>query len=92
MKVVGRNNPCPCGSGKKYKECCLNKSAFVVKPSNQPEVIDNHLVSSNGKTWGKRPGLLAVQLHYVKPEDVDSQIDGIFKEIFDCLKETKYQN
>jgi preprotein translocase subunit SecA len=22
---VGRNDPCPCGSGKKYKQCCLNK-------------------------------------------------------------------
>ena len=22
---VGRNDPCPCGSGKKYKKCCLNK-------------------------------------------------------------------
>ncbi len=20
----GRNDPCPCGSGKKYKKCCLN--------------------------------------------------------------------
>ena len=20
---VGRNDPCPCGSGKKYKQCCL---------------------------------------------------------------------
>lgn len=24
-KKVGRNDPCPCGSGKKYKQCCLNK-------------------------------------------------------------------
>jgi len=23
---VGRNDPCPCGSGKKYKKCCLNKA------------------------------------------------------------------
>jgi preprotein translocase subunit SecA len=23
-KKVGRNEPCPCGSGKKYKKCCLN--------------------------------------------------------------------
>lgn len=23
---VGRNDPCPCGSGRKYKHCCLNKS------------------------------------------------------------------
>ena len=22
---VGRNEPCPCGSGKKYKKCCINK-------------------------------------------------------------------
>jgi preprotein translocase subunit SecA len=22
---VGRNEPCPCGSGKKYKKCCLLK-------------------------------------------------------------------
>lgn len=21
----GRNDPCSCGSGKKYKQCCLNK-------------------------------------------------------------------
>lgn len=21
----GRNDPCPCGSGKKYKQCCLSK-------------------------------------------------------------------
>ena len=22
---IGRNDPCPCGSGKKYKKCCMNK-------------------------------------------------------------------
>jgi preprotein translocase subunit SecA len=22
QKAVGRNDPCPCGSGKKYKSCC----------------------------------------------------------------------
>jgi uncharacterized protein YecA (UPF0149 family) len=23
LPKVGRNDPCPCGSGKKYKKCCL---------------------------------------------------------------------
>ncbi len=23
---IGRNDPCPCGSGKKYKKCCLSKA------------------------------------------------------------------
>ena len=26
IKKIGRNEPCPCGSGKKYKKCCLDKS------------------------------------------------------------------
>lgn len=25
MGKIGRNAPCPCGSGKKYKKCCLSK-------------------------------------------------------------------
>ena len=25
MAKPGRNDPCPCGSGKKYKRCCLDK-------------------------------------------------------------------
>ena len=25
MAKIGRNAPCPCGSGKKYKKCCLRK-------------------------------------------------------------------
>ena len=24
-KKIGRNDPCPCGSGKKYKKCCMGK-------------------------------------------------------------------
>src|SRR5262245_9258138 len=27
MASSGRNDPCPCGSGKKYKRCCLEKDA-----------------------------------------------------------------
>ena len=28
---VGRNDPCPCGSGKKYKNCCLDKNMAAGK-------------------------------------------------------------
>jgi hypothetical protein len=28
--TTGRNDPCPCGSGKKYKHCCLNKQDNVL--------------------------------------------------------------
>jgi hypothetical protein len=41
MKTVGRNEPCPCKSGKKYKKCCLAKdeakrSEWVPAPSLPP--------------------------------------------------------
>jgi tetratricopeptide (TPR) repeat protein len=30
MANTGRNDPCPCGSGKKYKKCCLPKEEAVM--------------------------------------------------------------
>jgi len=27
---IGRNEPCPCGSGKKYKKCCGYINAYVI--------------------------------------------------------------
>jgi hypothetical protein len=36
---VGRNDPCPCGSGKKYKKCCLISTAVVeAAPPNNEEL------------------------------------------------------
>jgi hypothetical protein len=47
---VGRNQPCPCGSGKKYKKCCMMKSkdgftgkgpSRTVKPIKTPVNLDD---------------------------------------------------
>jgi hypothetical protein len=27
-KKIGRNDPCPCGSGKSYKKCCMGKGTY----------------------------------------------------------------
>jgi tetratricopeptide (TPR) repeat protein len=38
MAKTGRNQPCPCGSGKKYKRCCLRKDeAQQVEERRQAE-------------------------------------------------------
>lgn len=29
--MIGRNDPCLCGSGKKYKKCCQSKQAFSIE-------------------------------------------------------------
>ena len=33
FKGVGRNDPCPCGSGKKFKKCCLQRVSSGAAPS-----------------------------------------------------------
>ena len=30
---IGRNDPCPCGSGKKYKSCCMQKKGNAAPAS-----------------------------------------------------------
>ena len=32
MKKIGRNDRCPCGSGRKYKHCCALKPRIAMKP------------------------------------------------------------
>jgi hypothetical protein len=29
LRGIGRNDPCPCGSGRKYKKCCLDSAAVA---------------------------------------------------------------
>ena len=36
FKDVGRNDPCPCGSGKKFKKCCLNAAEASAPPARLP--------------------------------------------------------
>jgi hypothetical protein len=35
---IGRNQPCPCGSGKKYKRCCGNPLKKVSSISISPKL------------------------------------------------------
>lgn len=62
---IGRNDPCPCGSGKKYKNCCQLKAASSHKTRNKitakwlnapsgPNLIERTFgsaISSTGKTF-----------------------------------------
>ena len=48
MAKIGRNQPCPCGSGKKYKRCCWDRdrAAHVqpAQPQANPETFVEQLV------------------------------------------------
>jgi len=39
MAKIGRNERCPCGSGKKYKQCCARKPAIQQRPASPEEQL-----------------------------------------------------
>ncbi len=41
MTKISRNSPCPCGSGKKYKKCCLSHAKKEVKAKESPDPQHN---------------------------------------------------
>lgn len=51
VKKVGRNEPCPCGSGKKFKRCCIDRFSKV-KPLqmliSSPGGVDEKLILGSG--------------------------------------------
>jgi hypothetical protein len=46
MAKPGRNDPCPCGSGKKYKQCCLGQERPLL--TRLPEVIREERLKAEG--------------------------------------------
>lgn len=52
-KKVGRNGPCPCGSGKKFKKCCMGRAASA---SERRRVADEMRASSARLEAAKEEG------------------------------------
>ncbi len=68
-KKIRRNEPCPCGSGKKYKKCCLNKTSDnhdIVRPlSEQRErALFERLMSHAGSNRYREEFLRASALYW----------------------------
>ena len=72
MSKLGRNDPCPCGSGKKYKKCCANskKSTSVLskiaeKPTLNPSLIAKQWMQAQQAESQKTKGLKLVLDRYL---------------------------
>ena len=46
MSKIGRNERCPCGSGKKYKHCCANNPQVEKRPSTPEEQLKISLMNA----------------------------------------------
>lgn len=69
METIGRNEPCPCGSGRKYKKCCLLKDTPITRATpvdEHPEPFDEPEATS-GSGLDIHPYALAKILESISP-------------------------
>ncbi|MEW6219978.1 MAG: SEC-C metal-binding domain-containing protein [Thermodesulfobacteriota bacterium] len=58
MSKIGRNTPCPCGSGKKYKKCCEKKEGTASPGESVPGRLRHEPGSYGGPDRGYMPSIL----------------------------------
>ena len=76
MAKISRNDPCPCGSGKKFKKCCLGKE---LESQRQPLTYHDHCLKVVDSLRSKI-------LQFMKKAEHDKFIDQAFKEYWRTLE------
>lgn len=84
-KAPGRNDPCPCQSGKKYKNCHMRthepKERFAVKVNDGNLAKGVHYESPDGVNWVPKPGAMILRVFYEDTvhEEIDQLVIPIIK-------------
>lgn len=94
-KKIGRNDPCPCGSGKKYKYCCGkngqqksfdssiatedNKQRFEYNDNRN--AVDEKIFERYLKNPGYQDRFIKLYLDFQKYPDIKMQMDELYSEV-----------
>jgi hypothetical protein len=73
MIKIGRNDPCPCGSGKKYKHCCFldnEKNRKILHAAARAETVEDvfRIVSEPPRIYRLKVTLESMGLEEIEPE------------------------
>ena len=91
MAKIGRNDPCPCGSGKKYKLCHYGDAAF--EPSSDAELgeapdLSPSLIAAGQRRLERATGdiqRLAAGREFATDAELDAFLAGVKDGDFDDL-------
>lgn len=84
---VGRNDPCPCGSKKKYKKCCINTSS----KQSMPQIFYHYSDEGTTDPFTARMMVQMMQIRdqiFQTKEERDS-FDDIYEPILQNLREAR---
>jgi hypothetical protein len=79
-KKIGRNDPCPCGSGKKYKLCCYGKVSTVNRTtlkSEEPQISRLAIMRHEQKLQSNPEELVRISNEFEKhyPDNSNSRFN-----------------
>ena len=77
---VGRNEPCPCGSGKKYKKCCLEKDEEKELEESIPNMRNKGIWTYDGDD------------KKIKPKSEPEGIEAYMKKAYDYEQSDDIEN
>jgi Flp pilus assembly protein TadD len=78
LRKVGRNDPCPCGSGKKYKKCCMIKDE-TLKSGASPDIGEDTSLAPLDERAERRG-----------PQARAAEIENIFRRGLNCLDRNEF--
>ena len=84
---IGRNAPCPCGSGKKYKKCCMRKGTppslalYYRRLSEAHDRLVNRLITHATRVFGKEGVGVAMDEFLLWPDPEDEIPEEIIERI-----------
>jgi predicted O-linked N-acetylglucosamine transferase (SPINDLY family) len=92
MASIGKNDPCPCGSGLKYKQCCANRMVFEKLIVDSVEKAYQNYLADKAETM---PEILLPVLSNANDSDLNkiesyakkSENDGFIIHILNVLKD-----
>jgi len=73
-KKIGRNDPCPCGSGKKYKKCCGREESPAPKPPFDRRLMERDLLALRQKLEGKNFSSVDEMNKYIREINKDGRL------------------
>ncbi len=63
---IGRNDPCPCGSGKKYKNCCLRKETMSIPDRIREAVRERGYKEDIGDVLSSMYRYICIRFHALR--------------------------
>jgi len=79
MPRTGRNDPCPCGSGKKYKHCCLerDRTAELASASAQRVALQTQQANQTAQRKDYKAELLESQATLQEAQALDAASNAV---------------